>query len=244
MQEVIVISSDVSNASGPGVMPTHGMSSEGDAAWARCLNGDRNAFHGLIGPHLDELFAAAQRDIRYHTAVPDLRDGDLTPEELVGETLLRAWRDRRTRPQLLGLRAWLLGLQFRVLMRIVRQEQLLGRLISVSLEARAPEPPIYDDDEGFYEWFQPDEVVRWEDILAAESHPEPSAEVFEESVPGLSTVARQVLVMRHIHRLSFTEIAVGLRISRERLTQLWREGHARLAELLRRNANEGSQPRH
>lgn len=237
-------SSDVSNAGAPGSMPTHSMSSEGDAAWARCLDGDRDAFHGLIGPYLDELFAAAQRDIRYHTAVAELGDGDLSAEELVGETLLRAWRDRRARPQLLGLRPWLLGLQFRVLMRIVRQEQLLRRLVSVSLEEHAPEPPIYDDDESFYEWFQPDEVVRWEDILAGESHLEPSGEVFEEIVPGLSPVARQVLAMRHIHRLSFTEIAVGLRISRETLSQLWREGHARLAELLRRNANEGSQPRH
>lgn len=237
-------SRDVSTAGAPGPTPTQGMSLENDAAWLRCLDGDRDAFHGLIGPHLGELFAAAQRDIRYHVAVADLRAGDLSAEELVGETLLRAWRDRRTRPRLLGLRAWLLGLQFRVLMRIVRQEQLLRRLISVSLEARAPEPPIYDDDEGFYEWFQPDEVVRWEDILATETHVEPAAEVFEENVPGLSPVARQVLVMRHIHHLSFTEIAVGLRLSRETLSQLWREGHARLAELLRRNANEGSQPRH
>lgn len=232
--------SDVSNASGAGAMPAHGTSSDRDAAWPRCLDGDRDAFHSLISPYLDELFAAAQRDIRYHTAVGDLREGDLSAEELVGETLLRAWRDRRARPQLLGLRAWLLGLQFRVLMRIVRQEQLLRRLISVSLEEHAPEPPIYHDDEGFYEWFQPDEEVRWEDILAGESHLEPSAEVFEESVPGLSPVARQVLAMRHIHGLSFTEIAVGLRISRESLTELWREGHTRLVELLRRNADEGS----
>lgn len=90
-------SSDVSNAGAPGAMPTHGMSSEGDAAWARCLDGDRDAFHGLIGPYLDELFAAAQRDIRYHTAVADLGDSDLSAEELVGETLLRAWRERRPR---------------------------------------------------------------------------------------------------------------------------------------------------
>ena len=232
---------DVSEASTSG--PASG-TLDNSTAWTSCLDGDRDAFQVLVSAHLAELFAAAERDLRYHVALGDLRDGDLSAEELVGETLLRAWRDRRTRPQALGLRAWLLGLQFRVLIRIVRQEQLLRRLVSVSLESRAPEPPIYDDDEGFYEWFQPDEVVRWEDILCAESDLEPATGVFDQNIPGLSPIARQVLVMRHVHRLSFTEIAVGLRIPRESLSQLWRDGQARLAELMRRTANEGSQPRH
>lgn len=232
---------DVSDA---GISGPASSTLDNSAAWARCLDGDRDAFQVLVSAHPDELFAAAELDIRYHVALGDLRDGDLSAEELVGETLPRAWRDRRTRPQRLGLRAWLLGLQFRVLMRIVRQERLLRRLISVSLESRAPEPPIYDDDEGFYQWFQPDEVVRWEDILGAESDLEPATGVFDQSIPGLSPIARQVLVMRHVHRLSFTEIAVGLRISRESLSQLWQEGQARLAELMRRTANEAPQPRH
>ena len=74
--------SDVSNADAPGAPSTHG--SESSPAWARCLDGDREAFHDLVTPHLDELFAAGQRDIRYHVAVGDLREGDLSGEELVG----------------------------------------------------------------------------------------------------------------------------------------------------------------
>jgi DNA-directed RNA polymerase specialized sigma24 family protein len=184
--------------------------------------------------HLDELFAAAQRDLRYHVLLGDLRQHDLSPEELVGETLLRAWRDRLRKPASLGIRPWLLGLQFRVLTRIVRQERLLQRLVSTSLEAPVPEPPIYDDDESFLEWFQPDEMVRWEDILSGDAHPEFALELLDRDIPGLSPLARQVLVLRRVHGLTFAEIASGLRIPSDRLSQLWREGCTRLAVATRR----------
>jgi len=99
--------------------------------WERCMDGDRQAFQQLMLSHLDELFAAARRDLRYHVLLGDLCQHDLSPEELVGETLLRAWRDRLRKPASLGIRPWLLGLQFRVLTRIVRQERLLQRLVSI-----------------------------------------------------------------------------------------------------------------
>lgn len=203
--------------------------------WERSLDGDRQAFQQLVSSSLDELFAAAQRDIRYHVALGDLRHPDLAPEELVGETLLRAWRDRRRKPQSLPIRPWLLGLQFRVLTRIVRQERLLKRLISTSLETPVPAAPIYDDDESFWEWFQPDEMVRWEDILSSDATADPALELFDQDVSGLSPMARQVLVLRQIHHLTFAEIAFGLRISYERLSQLWREGRVLLADGTRRN---------
>lgn len=205
------------------------------ALWDRSLGGDREAFQQLVSSYLDELFAAAQRDIRYHVALGDLQHPDITPEELVGETLLRAWRDRRRKPQSLGIRPWLLGLQFRVLTRIVRQEALFRRLISTSLEAPAPAAPVYDDDESFWEWFQPDETVRWEDVLTSDAFPEPALELFDQDIPGLSPLARQVLALRQVHHLPFAEIASGLRISYERLSQLWREGRARLADVMRTN---------
>src|SRR5246500_1089037 len=100
--------------------------------WERCIDGDRQAFQQLMRSHLDELFAAAQRDLRYHVLLRDLRQHDLSPEELVGETLLPAWRDRLRKPASLRIQPWLLGLQFRVLTRIVRQERLLLRLVSTS----------------------------------------------------------------------------------------------------------------
>jgi RNA polymerase sigma-70 factor (ECF subfamily) len=217
----------------PVAPPAAGGSTPRDASakalWRATLQGDRDAFQRLVGPHLDELFAAARRDIRYHSAVGDLREDEISPEEVVGETLLRAWRDRHRRPQGLDIRPWLLGLQFRVLTRIVRQEQVLRKLVSVSLEAPAPAEPIYDDDESFWEWYQPDEMLRWEDIVPADVTAEVAEPaVFEREVPGLSALARQVLVLRHVHRFSVGEIASGLGLSARRIAELWQDGHALL----------------
>jgi len=227
-------STPVSSAAPNRSMPRDASAEE---LWLATLRGDRNAFQRLISPHFDELFAAARRDIRYHSAVGDLREDEISPEELVGETLLRAWRDRYRRPQGLDIRPWLLGLQFRVLTRIVRQEQLLRKLVAVSLEAPVPAEPIYDDDESFWEWHQPDEMLRWEDVVAAEVAAEVAEPAFfEQEVPGLSPLARQVLIFRHVHRFSVREIASGLGLPVRRIVELWQEGHAVLVGTKKKEA--------
>lgn len=52
------------------------------------------------------------------------------------------------------------------LLRGARRELRLRTLAPVSLEARPPPEPIQDDDESFWEWYRPDEVTRWEDLVA------------------------------------------------------------------------------
>jgi RNA polymerase sigma-70 factor (ECF subfamily) len=47
-------------------------------------------------------------------------------------------------------------------------------------------------------------------------------------VPGLSALARQVLVLRHVHRFSVGEIASGLGLPARRIAELWQDGHALL----------------
>lgn len=50
---------DVSEASTSG--PASG-TLDSSTAWASCLDGDRDAFQVLVSAHMDELFAAAERD--------------------------------------------------------------------------------------------------------------------------------------------------------------------------------------
>ncbi len=202
-------------------------SRQGDREWEAVLDGDHQAFRRLVEPHLDELVEAARRDISYYVALDMLSPDDLTPEELVGETLLRAWRDRFRRPRHLSLRGWLLGTQDRVLRRIVQRLQLERELVTLSLEQPYyPETPIYDDEESFWEWYQPDDVTTWEDVIPDES------ELIGEELEAdqellLRPDERRVLLLNDHHRLSLKEIASIMNLSvqqtAEMLTQARRQ---------------------
>jgi RNA polymerase sigma-70 factor (ECF subfamily) len=172
---------------------------------------DQAAFTRTIQRHMDELLDAARREIRYRVALGDLGPDDLAPEDLVADTLERAWRGRERRPELLGLRAWLLALLHRTSESIVRREQRFRKLAPVSLERTVPPPPLYDDDEEFWEWYQPDDMTKWEDLAheAVELTPEEVVEA-EEELRSLAPRPRLAWLLRHVHRLTLPEIAQAL----------------------------------
>jgi RNA polymerase sigma factor (sigma-70 family) len=162
--------------------------------------------------------------LRYRVALGDFGPDLLTAEELVGETLTRAWRDRRRRLPLLKFRVWLLAVLFRVAEDIARREAQFRKLATESLEAPVPPEPIYDD-ESFWEWYQPDELTRWEDVVADPSSlsPEDAVAVDEQLTHSLAPRARQVFVLRTIHRVSLREVAQALGISVSEATHLLAE---------------------
>jgi RNA polymerase sigma-70 factor (ECF subfamily) len=208
--------------------PSTGLERGAKTGWDAALRGDRDAFEALVAPCAAELFEAARRELRYHVALGDLRPDDLTPEELVGDVLVRAWRDRHRRPPRLGMRAWLLALLFRVLKDFIRQEARFRRLADISLEQRPPQEPLYDD-ESFWEWHQPDEFTRWEDLVDKPSvTPEEFAAADEEFTRGLDPRSREVFLLSEVHRLDLLEIALALGISLMEVARLLEEARRRV----------------
>jgi len=182
---------------------------------------ERAAFDRLVAPHLDELLRAARRELRYRIALGQLGRDDLSPEELVGETLVRAWDDRHRRPALLNTRAWLLALLHRVAESIARREMRFRRLAPVSLEASPPPEPFYDDDESFWEWYQPDDMTRWEDVVAEPTQLTPDEVVdAEERLRSLAPRERLVYVLHDVHRLTPKEIAQAVGVPPEEVLRL------------------------
>lgn len=116
--------------------------------------------------------AAARRQLGLLMDVlPDeepLPSTDMTPEELVGETLVRAYERRESyNADRMGLRAWLLGVQTRALARFQRREALYTQRKQISLDDEVPTGA--DEDavgEQLYEFNQPFSVTLYEDILA------------------------------------------------------------------------------
>jgi RNA polymerase sigma-70 factor (ECF subfamily) len=205
--------------------PSRGSDAAAERNWEAALRGDRAAFQAAISPHLKELFKAAQRELRYRVALGDLGPQDLVPGELVGELLARGWRDRQHRPSHLSLRTWLLTLLFRVTADIVRNEARFKNLPSVSLEEPVPPEPRYDDDESFLEWYQPDELTRWEDVVdGASVTPEDAAAADEEFTRAIEPRAREAFLMHDLHGVPLEEIAVAFDVSLSEAAELLVEG--------------------
>ncbi len=209
-----------------------------EAAWRRIVeHDDRDAFRRLVEPLLDDLRRLAEHEIVYHVCVGDLDEDWIAPEELVGETLTRAWRRRHHRPGTLSLKAWLAGILLRTADAIAaRRRRTLQIEEGVSLEERAPEPPTHDDDEEFWEWYQPDDFTKWEDVLADDAAtPEELAILLEsresERLPALQ---RRALLLHDEQRLSLREVAVVLRLSVAEAREVLRAARADLQALARR----------
>lgn len=190
------------------------MQKEAEDGWAGVVDGDKVAFGRLTSPLLDDLRRAARHELTFLTSVGDLGRDVLTPDELVGEVLSRAWRDRRRRPGDLDLKAWLHALLFRVIDAIVAKQKTLRSKEAVSLEDPVPEEALYDDDQSFYEWYQPDDLTRWEDVIPVD---EPSPEVIvaaiEQRCDDLSNMARRVLALHDLQGVTLPQVAAALRLS-------------------------------
>jgi RNA polymerase sigma factor (sigma-70 family) len=188
------------------------------------LEGDREAFQAAVRPYLGELLRAAGHEVRYRVALGDFRADDPTAEELVGEVLIRAWQQRRDRTSALRLRVWLLALLYRVAHDLSRREARQKRVPAESLEEPVPPEPIYDDDEEFWEWYQPDEMTRWEDVVEAPTMtPEEEAGIDEELTRTLDPRAREIFLLCERHRVPLTEAALALGISVEEAARLLEE---------------------
>ncbi len=187
---------------------------ESEDGWAGVVDGDKATFRRLTKPLLDGLRRAARHELTYLTSVGDLDRDILTPDDLVAEILARAWRDRRRRPESLDLKAWLHALLFRVMDAIVAKQKMLRSKEAVSLEDPVPDQPLYDDDESFYEWYQPDELTRWEDVIPVdEPSPETIVAAIEQQRGGLSDLSRRVLALHDAQGIALPQVAAALRLS-------------------------------
>ncbi|MFN3515332.1 MAG: RNA polymerase subunit sigma-70 [Phenylobacterium sp.] len=183
--------------------------------WRGVLAGDKDAYRRAVEPHLPELLAAAARELRYRRAVGDLRPQDLTADELVGETLARGWRDRARKPAGLEVRAWLLGLEFKVLESIVRSERRARKLAGVSLEAAVEEEA------------QALDASRWEDTIPA--HDVTPADLDAADAYALSRQEREALVLVVEHQFSLKAVSMVMNLPPDQALRLLQGAERRVA---------------
>lgn len=127
---------------------------------------DEEAFRGLVEPITKDLIRAAESDLAFYVESGYLHEEDFTPEEIAGEGLLYAWAHRNVKPRKMSLRSWLLGTQYRVMRGLVNNLRRYRREKEVSLDEPVPDnPDAHDTEEWFWDWYQPDRALLWEDVI-------------------------------------------------------------------------------
>lgn len=191
--------------------------------WHEILEGsDEEAFRQLVEPHTKEMIEAARRDLEFYMDRGHLHDEDFSPEEIVGEGLIHAWEHREVKPPQMSLRSWLLGTQYRVMRGLVNNLRAYRRDKSLSLEEPVPDnPDAHDTEEWFWDWYQPERELLWEDVIPAQSPDdievslEGDREYLREEIEEPRDVeamdaeaeARHVLVMHDEFEMSLPEVA-------------------------------------
>lgn len=170
----------------------------------------RDAFMNMVRANLPSLMDAAARELAYREAIRELSSDQLTEEDLIAETLFKAWRSRNHKPDLLEARIWLIGLVHATAETLIAQEAENQPPGILSIEEVLHEKPAYDPDADFWEWFQPDEVLRREDeIPDATLMPQEWEEIAVRS-PGLQKLTgtpKEAAVLHLVHKLEVVEVA-------------------------------------
>lgn len=188
---------------------------------AEPLFADKAAFARAIEPLLPALWTRAQHEHAYRRALGDFSDDAVSVEDLLAETLVQAWRHRHHKPAALSLEAWLTGLLHRVAERIAREERRYHAHIGLSLDSPLPPPPVYDDDEEFWEWYQPDEVLHWEDVLPDAGARDAETLLAPTELRRLPAADRALFALIGVHRLSVGETAVILGRTPQEIAARW-----------------------
>ena len=138
--------------------------------WHEILEGsDQEAFRQLVEPITKEMIRAARSDLDYYVERGYLHEEDFTPEEIAGEALIHAWHHRDVKPRRMSLRSWLLGTQYRVMRGLVAGLRKYRREKSISLDEPVPDnPAAHDTEEWFWDWYQPDRELIWEDVIPSQ----------------------------------------------------------------------------
>lgn len=161
-----------------------------------------------VQPYLDQLLEAAGHDLKYHEHRGDLQPGDLTPEEVVGELLIAATSGWDKRPGSVSMRMWLFRLEDKVMHDLIAREEDNRSRWEFSMEEPVPDLPTPFADDIYWDWNQPHEKDRYEDVLIGfDPMGEELIEEAEEVSRELEPQERRAWLLFEKYDFSILEIA-------------------------------------
>ncbi len=189
----------------------------------------RKTYLELVQPHLPELYHFIRRELAYRQSVGELSPSDIGADEVLDAIIARGFDSFSNRPRHLEILPWLTGLALDIIQEEVDAHRVRERRVSTEDFAPTDAMDISDDeDTEIHEFYQPDEVIRMEDILPdpESENPEQVEAIRERALLVHRTLAllpprwRQAMVLAHVHGMKETELAEILGQSGEQLQQL------------------------
>lgn len=179
----------------------------------------RDQFFKIIQPHLESLNQFVRGEIDYQLAIGDLNTSELTPEDVVDSVMLQAFEEYEKNPPKLPLDRWLVMLAVRYIRNEIRRFRK-DREELVPLDQNIPDIPPEEQvnqlgEERLY-FFQPDEDLQMEDVIAdpLAENPEQAAETREavqqfvtQDLTELPRAWRDAFVLTRVQGFSTAEIA-------------------------------------
>jgi RNA polymerase sigma factor (sigma-70 family) len=183
---------------------------------------NRESFFFQVNRELKGLYRFVRHQLAYFESVGDLIPGELSPEEVVDEVLLSAYREFVKNPAQREMRAWLLQLARKQLAAAVKRSRA-ERNLTVHIEEDIPETPPTEEvstlGDEILDFYQPDEDLKLEDIFpdVDVSTPEDFVAAKEEllrcvnaALAGMPKEWRRAFRLRHAEGLTDEELAEAL----------------------------------
>jgi RNA polymerase sigma factor (sigma-70 family) len=209
----------------------------------------------LVRELLPKLQHFVQREIAALRARGDLNPGYPTPDDIVDEVLARAYQRLDQRPPDLDTLQWLYQLTHEVLGEEVREyARETGRFVST--ETTPPQPRDYtldERDQGVYEFWQPEEMFKLEDVRpVTDETPEEIVgeeelrKYFHEVLARMPNNWRRAIWLTQAEGIPLPKVARMIGASEEQVKRWIQQGdeylRAQLREAGYRPAEEGKLP--
>jgi RNA polymerase sigma factor (sigma-70 family) len=181
---------------------------------------DRDQVFSLLTPYMDRLREFLRHQIAYFESAGELVPGELTTEEVLDAVLLRAAGELAQGHKEADIGSWLIQLaNERLQVDIERLQAARDTMVHIEEDIPETSPEEAMVGEEFFEFYQPEEDLKLEDIFPDQdiSTPEDMAAAKEELLRCVNAALakmprewRRALRLRHSQGLTEEELAEAL----------------------------------
>lgn len=190
----------------------------------------RQLFFDLIEDHLDTIYDTVRRELTYLECSGSVPEGYLSVRGLFDATILKGLARFERRPTEFSVRDWLTQLAFET----IEAEAAAARRavpedaapIDAAPEAPAGEPT--ESDEEMFEFYQPDDVLLLEELIADDGGDDPETAVakrqdalfLHRAIAGLPALWRRVLFLVDLNDTPLEKASSVLGIAEDDVTRI------------------------